>query len=762
MTITSRLPVQQQRDRWLFLAVLLLAAVRGADAGQVSPPPPTIALEAAAKSVESGDFSAATEMLLTLDVENVPSDLRTQADLLLGIALLRQMRIEEAAVRLEAARVHRLLADYALFHLAQTRRQAGRPDLAAETLGQLVDQHPQSLFLDRAAREMPRDFLEAGQLAQAEDAARKYLAAVPSNPGRAEVRLTLGEVLLRAGRSAQAEDVLRGLWLELPASPESQRAQDLLAAIPTSRPFTVDEQFQRAVTLHQRERHAMAIPELTPFAVTESPREAQARLMLGISAFHVRQYNQAARWLEPLKDAPGPERMEALFWLGRSAGRTGDAGKFTEYLTRVADSGPQSRRSEEALYLLAQSAADDTDRVKSGAYLSRLLQDYPKGAWVDAAMWLQGWIAYKQSDFPAAAASWRRLWVEASRSRWRVPALYWSGRALEAMKKRAEAIQTYRTLLATTVDHHYYRLQASTRLVVLTKRRAVPQRGAPTAEPLAAGGAQGLHAQKARALRALGLTEETAEEWSEQVRSHPADLVGLEEACNVFLDLGRYDKSAWLGTRILGPLFVQTGGNPPISGFWKCAYPLGHIELVRLYARQRAIDPYLVLALIRQESAFVLHDTSQAGARGLMQLMPETADLTARDHGLPPVVAGDLDVPDVNIQLGVYHLSDLLRDFGGNLTLSLAAYNAGKQPVQRWLERFGFADEVEFVEDIPFTETRTYVKLVLANYERYTSLYAAPRAESRAHAGGGRSHAAKKKAGSSSGRMKSTTGGDDG
>jgi soluble lytic murein transglycosylase len=145
-----------------------------------------------------------------------------------------------------------------------------------------------------------------------------------------------------------------------------------------------------------------------------------------------------------------------------------------------------------------------------------------------------------------------------------------------------------------------------------------------------------------------------------------------------------------------------------------------------------------------------------------MQLMPETADLTARDHGLPPVVAGDLDAPDVNIQLGVYHLSDLLRGFAGNLTLSLAAYNAGKQPVQRWLERFGFADEVEFVEDIPFTETRTYVKLVLANYERYTSLYAAPRAESRAHAGGGRSHVAKKKAGSSSGRMKSTTGGDDG
>jgi len=129
-----------------------------------------------------------------------------------------------------------------------------------------------------------------------------------------------------------------------------------------------------------------------------------------------------------------------------------------------------------------------------------------------------------------------------------------------------------------------------------------------------------------------------------------------------------------------------------------------------------------------------------------MQLMPETADRTARVHGLSPVDAGDLDVPDVNIQLGVYHLSDLLRAFGGNLTLSLAAYNAGKQPVQRWLERFGFADEVEFVEDIPFTETRTYVKLVLANYERYTSLYAAPRSDA-AQAVDGRSNPAKEEGG---------------
>jgi soluble lytic murein transglycosylase len=152
---------------------------------------------------------------------------------------------------------------------------------------------------------------------------------------------------------------------------------------------------------------------------------------------------------------------------------------------------------------------------------------------------------------------------------------------------------------------------------------------------------------------------------------------------------------------------------------------------VRQHATARALDPYLVLALIREESAFAPHALSRTGARGLMQLMPQTADLTAREHKLPLVPPLILEVPEVNIQIGVNHLADLMGDFGGNLSLAVAAYNAGKQAVQRWMQRYGFTDEVEFTEDIPFTETRMYVKRVLGSYDRYQTLYGAPRAEKR-------------------------------
>lgn len=708
----------------IVLTALLILLTGNTATGDGPPTDSTGVLQDAATSVQSGDLTAAAEALMTLDGQSLSADLRAQADLLLGIVLARQARFEEALPRLEAATAHPLLGDYALYHVATARRQAGQPELAAEALRRLVDQHPRSLFLERARRELPRDYLEAGELTLAEDSARHYLAAVPSNAGRAEVRVILGETLLRAGRAEAAEETLRRVWIELPASSDSERAKELLATIPTARPFTDDERLQRAVTLYRLGRYGPVIPELLPFVDSGSAHEVQIRLMLGISAFNIRQYSQAVRWLESLKDTASPDRAEALFWLGRSAGRAGDAAKFVEYLTLLADAVPRSPRSEEALYLLSQAAADDADIATSRTHLARLIQEYPNGTWKDVALWLQGWFAYKERDFRSAVASWDRLVADEVGSRWRVPALFWRGRALEAAKRRSEAAQAYRALLDATPDQHYYRLRANERLAVLTKRSVV-RPSPPSPSPLSSHGVNGLHARKARALRGLGLVDEAVNEWAEQVRLRPGERAVLAEACGAFLDLGRYDKAVWVGSRVLRPLFVQEGGNPPIPGFWQCAYPLGHFEAVRQHAVQRSIDPYLVLALIREESAFAPQAVSRTGARGLMQLMPQTADLTAREHRLGPIAPNALEMPAVNIQLGANHLADLVLEFGGNLTLAVASYNAGKQHVQRWVQRFGFTDEAEFVEEIPFTETRNYVKRVLGSYERYRTLYGA-------------------------------------
>jgi soluble lytic murein transglycosylase len=236
------------------------------------------------------------------------------------------------------------------------------------------------------------------------------------------------------------------------------------------------------------------------------------------------------------------------------------------------------------------------------------------------------------------------------------------------------------------------------------------------------GAADRLHIEKARALRTLGLVEEAVEEYREQSAVQPEDRQALGEACRAFLDLERYDRALSLAKRLLVPLLAQEKGKIPVRDFWACLYPLGHWDPVTNSAAAGALDPLFVAAVMREESAFAPRALSSAGARGLMQVMPHTGERIARELSLP-VTPGMLEIPETNIRLGTAHLAELSRLHGGNLVLVLASYNAGPQPAQRWLERFGFADEEAFVEDIPYAETRNYVKRVLGSYTRYRELY---------------------------------------
>jgi tetratricopeptide (TPR) repeat protein len=226
--------------RQIILAVLAILLGGSADAGEVTPLSADAALQAAAKRTEAGDPAGAITALLDLGGTPPPAELQPQIDLLLGLLLAHQGRHEEALPRLEGAAVsYPLLADYALFRLAEAQRQLARRDLAADALGRLVGQHPQSLFLEQASRELAREHLEAGDTVRAEEAAAKYLATFSNGAGRAEVRLILGEILLRSGHPDQAEEAFHRIWIELPGTAQSQRARPPLE-LSAPRPFTPD------------------------------------------------------------------------------------------------------------------------------------------------------------------------------------------------------------------------------------------------------------------------------------------------------------------------------------------------------------------------------------------------------------------------------------------------------------------------------------------------------------------------------------------
>lgn len=143
--------------------------------------------------------------------------------------------------------------------------------------------------------------------------------------------------------------------------------------------------------------------------------------------------------------------------------------------------------------------------------------------------------------------------------------------------------------------------------------------------------------------------------------------------------------------------------------------PVFHADEIRYYSKRYGLDPLLVTALIKVESNFLEKALSNKGAVGLMQLMPYTAYETARELGYKKPEKLTLDNPRVNIQLGTYYLSKLNKNFNGNLILTIAAYNAGKNKVEQWHKQNPMLS-VEF-SDIPYTETRNYVKNIMRTFK---------------------------------------------
>ncbi|AEG60734.1 lytic transglycosylase domain-containing protein [Desulforamulus ruminis] len=163
----------------------------------------------------------------------------------------------------------------------------------------------------------------------------------------------------------------------------------------------------------------------------------------------------------------------------------------------------------------------------------------------------------------------------------------------------------------------------------------------------------------------------------------------------------------WLGHKEIGRWF----------------YPFPHQEIIYHYAGTHQLDPLLVVAMIKTESNFDPQATSPKGARGLMQIMPETGDWISRQMTGEPLPPEQLFNAEKNVSLGTWYLSDLLKEYQGDTILSIAAYNAGRGNVQNWLKAQHWTGERHTIDQIPFLETRQYIRRVLWNHKVYHYLY---------------------------------------
>jgi soluble lytic murein transglycosylase len=464
-----------------------------------------------------------------------------------------------------------------------------------------------------------------------------------------------------------------------------------------------------------------AFEKLRPIAGSADRELIQLRVAQ--CEFHLRRWRFARDGLKPLLDNAS-RRAETLYYYAVSLRALGAHGEYMKTIRQIVDQYPAERWAEEALNSLATHHITLDEDASADDVFREMYRRFPTGTHAARAAWKIGWRAYREGRFTETVSFFERAAVDFPRSDYRPAWLYWTGRAHERLGAPAVAAERYTLATADYLNSYYGRL-ASRRLGgrahpprVFSEAAAVPTSPVPPNEPVV------------RALLDAGLYGDALNELRYARRVWGDSPAILATEAWVSLQQGQTETGSRRFNLLRGsintmrrayPQFMAAGGEELPREVLTVIFPLAYWDLIRKHSAQYDLDPYLVAALVAQESTFVSDIRSHANAYGLMQLIPSTARQMARQLKLT-YSSRLLTNPEANVRMGTLYLSQKIAEFGG-LHLAIASYNAGEAAVRRWMaERPGIEAE-EFIDDIPYPETQNYVKRLLGTTEDYRRLY---------------------------------------
>lgn len=643
------------------------------------------------------------------------------AYLALGHAYLRDRKYHDAETSFREALSHDgELGDYADYLDAQASHAAG-DDAAAETLLKgFATRYPDSVFVDQAP------ILQANVLLALKNAtgAQKALAAAKGTDeeNTPAFELADAQVALALGQRDTAEGLFKQLLLGHPLTTEAETARDQLRQMGAEASLTVAELRSLGDAYFQAGRYSAAEEQYRALehnaALSSSERQgfavAAAASKLGLNRLTLAE----AKALPDTNDENGARRLYLLMELARDRQDTGTQQSIVAEMERRF---PQSPWLEEALFSSGNMYLLKRDYPNAIEYYGYLADHFPHGGNAAAANWRAGWLSYRLGQYPAAEEHFSqeiKLYPDANES---ISALYWRGRLLETQDHiPAQAAASYRDILLAHPNYYYAQL-ARVRLTALGQQEPATDLGSshyprlPQPLQIDAFPSDKTHLAKARLLANAGLNEYVAAE------------IAADSDWSSFGSLGEAQLYASYGETFLALRTIKRAipyeASVPIQtiplAYWRILYPEPYWETIKTESARYNLDPYLVASLIRQESEFNPSAISYADAWGLMQLLPRVGRQMAQQIGMRDFRTYQLLDPETNIRLGTRYLRQMLDKFGGVKEYALAAYNAGDYRVDDWKTAGPYTGMDEFVESIPFTQTRNYVEAILRNEQTY-------------------------------------------
>jgi peptidoglycan lytic transglycosylase len=547
------------------------------------------------------------------------------------------------------------------------------------------------------------------------DTALAALAPIPIDALTESDFVALASALEKCGRVERATEIRMRILRD---DPNGRSIEPVYAAVKSVSPspldaLTTEEATQLAANLARADRYDQSLDLLERIAGRpDAPSSTIYRSVRLRALFNSRNYS---RVLDETKGVTLDAPLQLL--RARAAWRDDEPKVFLAGLQNIEKQFPKSKEAVEAKVLRAKYyATDEIDYAKSIENLRAAITAGALGT-DGENIWTLGWTDYLAGNIDEALRIFDRYVRDYPDGDYRTNALFWTGKIQDQLGHTSERDAAWAQLIAE-YPYNYYSYRARELAPIASGARgpsteaAFPDLVTPNDPQL----------ESVRELLAVDLTRDATREMKTLAAEYPDNLGISFLLADVYSGGGEPFEAIGILQRRFRQ-FVRHGGANIPHRFWEILYPLNYWDAIRAEAQKRNLDPYLVASIIRQESGFEPTVVSNAGAVGLMQIMPHEAASIGAKAGIDGVTRESLFDPLTNIAVGAAEYSQKLATMSGKHILAIAAYNAGEEAVGKWIAQTSNGDPDRFVDSIPYAETRLYVKSVTRNRFEYRRVY---------------------------------------
>jgi len=588
------------------------------------------------------------------------------------------------------------IGDYVIYYQAAGYENLEDYGNSSALFNKILTQYPQSGLKKKTLARLGNIYTQSGDYGNAERIFRSLYSEEKNRSVKASYLLGLGEALEKQGKYSDAISTYKSIWVEFPETNSAQPAYTAATNISNTYGIafqpTENDYLQRGNVLFDKSRWRSALQNYNKL----SSKSTEVRTNIGIAMVKTKRLNEAENILKNINSP------RALFWRGKLKTKQGLDREASELYTQIHMLYPNSPLAPEGLYNAARLYQINSDTQKAIKTYDVLIRSYPRNKYAEDGAWNLGWIYYRKGQYREALGTFSAF-TDSDSTFNASNAKYWKARTLEKQGRLDEAHVQYRELAgSTTPTYHTYLAQK--------KSGHTPAFANINPESTVLGPKASSRKEKAQLLINLGMPQEARLEIIAM-----EDEAGTKEEFVIvsllYSQVDDYNKS----------INVAQGIGLPQAN--RLSFPKGYKGIVGPYAKKYGVDELLVYSIIREESRFQKDVVSPADAVGLMQLIPPTARTVARQIGINGFSTAMLTIPRINIEMGIFYFKQVLDEFNGDVELALASYNAGPHRAADWKVRFYGLEKDEFIEEVPFRETRNYIRRILRSYGAYKAIY---------------------------------------